>query len=236
MQVGEAIEVLVGACREDPKLEGPVIVQVTLAESPVESRQHHPILLPLPHKFRRKDETMTSLVVKDPSHKIVQDLNKDDKSAFLFDEVIGVGKLRRRIAKGRKNGKTTKAAEQFVKSFSLIFVHEKVREPLAECLGLGYYKRAKHLPIPVSFNSESTKSLEQLRFIVKAAMQSTQLILKPESKSCSIRVGHIKMDPQKLADNIEAAIKLCKQRIPKGLGGNSAYFIKTPDSLSLQIG
>lgn len=238
MSAQSAVNALIAASKTDPKIDGPVFVQISLQEPAVSKRQDHPILLTLPHKFKKKEDTMTCLVVKDPSSPIAAELATSPTTNTLFDEVIGVGKLRRRIANGRRNDKTSKKAEQFGHTFSLICVQDKVMEPLKETLGLGFYKRSRHLPVPLSIDVGTCKtpeSQQKLKLTVRAIAQSAQLILKPDSKLSSVRVGHTRMDAKKLADNVAALIKLCKQRIPGGLGGSAVFYLKTADSLALKV-
>lgn len=238
MESKKPVEALIAASKKDKALDGPVYLQISLSSSAVDKRQSHPILIPLPHKFRRQDESMVCLVVKDPSSPISADLDRDPQTRALFDEVIGVGKLRRRVAGGKKTGKTTKQVEEFAKAFALICVQDKVAEPLTEVMGLGYLKRGRHLPIRVNLGPSSgttEESRKQLKFVVKAALRSAQLILRPDAPLSSVRVGHTRMDKDKLAANVDAAIKQAKQRIPKGLGTTAQYYLKTPESLALKV-
>lgn len=225
-----AVDALIAASHADPKLDGPIFVQIAMKEPAVTQRQSHPILLKLPHRFKKKEDLITCFVVKDPGGPIAAELSKDPATSTLFDEIIGVGKLRRRVAHGKKNGRTTKSTEQFGKTFSVIFVQDKVVEPLKETLGLGFYKRSRHLPVPLTI----PESKRDLKATVQVVAQSAQLILKPDSKMSSVRVGHTRMDAKKVADNVNALIELCKERIPKGLGKSAVYYVKTADSLALR--
>lgn len=240
-EASKAVEALVAASRKDKHLEGSVYVQIALKSSAVDERQSHPMLIPLPHRFKRKDENLTCLVVKDPSHPIATAIDQNELTNQLFDEIIGVGKLRRRVAGGTRThdgsaGKTTKKVEEFAKAFPIICVQDKVAEPLTELMGLGYLKRGKHLPIKVSIPANITPEvLKNLRFVVKASQKCTQLILRPDAKISSVKVGHTKMDSKKLAENVEAVIREAQKRIPKGLGLSAQFYVKTPESLALKV-
>ena len=92
------------------------------------------------------------------------------------------------------------------------------------------------MPLSIDVGTCKTpESQQKLKLTVRAIAQSAQLILKPDSKLSSVRVGHTRMDAKKLADNVAAMIKLCKQRIPGGLGGSAVFYLKTADSLALKV-
>lgn len=211
---------LLDETKRQPKLQGPIYIGISFKKEPVLTPQQHPTLIPLPHRTRRSDEEMICVVVKDPQH-IWQTKFADNKlTSTLFDEIAGVGKLRRRV-------QSKKGAETFGQTFTKIFVQDKVAKPLAEALGTGFYKRAKHLPIPIQL--DDPLDARKVHYQVRQGSKCAQLVLKP-APFASIRVGHTKMDPKSIQENIDAAEKFIKKQYP-----DASLHIKTPESMSLPL-
>ncbi|PRT55439.1 Ribosome biogenesis protein UTP30 [Wickerhamiella sorbophila] len=203
-----------------PKLEGPIYLGIIFKKDPVANYQEHAMLIPLPHRTRRSDEEMICVVVKDPQHAWQTKFGENKLTATLFDEVTGVGKLRRRL-------KSKKAIESFGETFTKIFVQDKVAKPLSEVLGTSYFKRAKHLPIPIQL--DEALDPRKVQYQVRQGTKCAQLVLKP-STFASVRVGHTKMDAEKTQQNIDAARKFVLKRYP-----DAKLHIKTPESMSLPL-
>lgn len=231
----DSVKALVAQSKTDPGIGESVYIQVRLTDEPTTEQQHSPLLLPLPHKFRKKSDITVCLVVKDPASPVEAKLAQSPVTADLFDEVIGVGKLRRRVAGGKRNT-TTKLTTQFTKAFTLICVQHKVVEPLVECLGPKFFKTTTTLPVPVSLQHlDSDTAQRKLKLIVKTALQSAQIVMKPKSKVLTILVGDVKMDTKKLFENIVSAVDQCKRKIPSSLGYTAEYYIKTQESIALKF-
>lgn len=211
---------LLDETERQPKLQGPIYLGISFKKDPVTSYQEHPVLIPLPHRTRRSDEEMICVVVKDPQHGWQTKFEENKLTATLFDEISGVGKLRRRL-------KSKKAVEAFGETFTKIFVQDKVAKPLSEVLGTGYFKRAKHLPIPIQL--EEPLDARKVQFQVRQGTKCAQLVLKP-SAFASVRVGHTKMDAEKTQENIDAAQKFILKQYP-----GAKLHIKTPESMSLPL-
>lgn len=211
MSLKKAVVALQEEAEANSKLQGRVYLEVSLSSDPVTERQETPILVPLPNRFRRKDEEMICLVVKDPSTPFKEYLG-------LFDEVIGVGKLRRRIHGSHKK------IQEFTDAYTTIYVQDKVHQALIAALGPSYLKRTRRLPVVVNLDDVNQRELEKL---IRKLSKCTQLVLKP-ARSITVLVGNSKMETKKLQQNVRVAAEYCQSKWPTAL-----FHIKTPQSMAL---
>lgn len=211
----EAVEALQAEAAHNDRLVGFVYLGISFSSPPVEERSHFPLLCSLPHKFRRSDDTCTCLVVKDPSGSVIKELRDSRMTDGLFDEVIGVGKLRRRLGKS--------GSREFGKAFTTIFVQDKVLRPLESVLGLSFYAHSRHLPVVITLGDPA-----KVRHQVRATLKSTQFVLRPQ-KYHSVIVGHTKMNTSDLVENVQAALAFAAKL------GSAKCIIKSPESTSLPV-
>lgn len=215
MECSDAVEALQAEARRNKSLEGFVYLGISFNVLPVEAVSRYPLLCKLPHKIRRTDDMCVCLVVKDPAGQISRDLRDSRMTEGLFDEIIGVGKLRKRLAKS--------GSREFGRAFTAIFVQDKVSRPLESVLGLSFYRHSRHLPIVIKLGDPAS-----VRHQARVAVKSTQFLLKPQHYH-SVLVGHTKMSSSSLTENVQTALKFAAQL------GTAKYIIKSPESTSLPV-
>lgn len=204
-----------------------VFVEVQFPEACAEPRQA--FTFALAHRFRKQADTLMCLVVKDPSSGAEQALGAHAATAGLFTEVIGVGKLRRRVA-GGKRGRTTRATMQFAAAFTHILVQAGAQAPLEEALGPGFYKRSARWPVVVPY---AVGEEEKLARLVRVVARSAQVALKPGARAATVLVGDTRMAASKLADNVETLVRQCRAGVPQGAGAR--YSVKTNSSATVPV-
>lgn len=224
------VETVVEALKQEstarPELGTGVFLQVHFTD-PITAKQACTYVLP--RKFRKNSDTTVCFVVKDPAQIVETAVKTDPLTATLFDDIIGVGKLRRRVAHGRKN-KTTTATMKFAKAFTFICVQHSAEKPLEETLGPGFYKRTSTWPIAMPY---APGKGEQMVKFVKLLKQTTQFALKPGSQASAAEIGDTRMDLEKLVENVKSAIEQCRTNLP---GGRTAsYTLKTNHSAAIPI-
>ncbi|KAJ3410959.1 Ribosomal L1 domain-containing protein 1 [Chytridiales sp. JEL 0842] len=176
-----------------------------------------PIRIPLKHAILPTDAEIC-LFTKDPQKDFKALL--EEKKVTGVDKVIGISKL-------RANYKPYEAKRQLCASYQLFMADERILPLLPEALGKTFFQKKKQ-PVPINM----TKSNLAQEF--ESAKNATYLHIG--NGLCSaIKVAHTELTPTEIVENIEAAIPLIVNKIPRKWSNIQSIHLKTSESASLPL-
>ncbi|AQZ17246.1 UTP30 (YKR060W) [Zygosaccharomyces parabailii] len=240
----QALESLLKHCGTDQSLQQDKDVQVIIntAKKMGLRNDHTPRIIPLTKsKLHRPKELRIMLVTKDPSVPYRDIFMKNEATADLFKEIIGIKNLRRRF-RGAKS-------IQLYKDFDMIIADFRVHHLLPDILGSKFYHGNKKLPFvirmsrPMSAKNKTAPTECDPAFIraqVRNICKNTSYV--PNSDNClGVRIGQIGRHPvDEMIQNINDVVAFLtdKTKKPQGgtvKGGIASIFVKTANSPSLPI-
>ncbi|GET02017.1 ribosomal protein L1 [Rhizophagus clarus] len=177
-----------------------------------------PVSIPLKHPLYGPS-TDICLITKDPQRTYKEWVTAH--KVKCIQKVIGVSKLRKKYI-------PYEAKRKLCDSYDLFLADERVLPLLPKMLGKYFFGKKKQ-PIPVNISKETNFKKEILK-----ACHCT--FMHYSSGVClSIKIGTTGMTSGQLLENLEMAIPVIIDKIPRKWKNIQSLYIKTPESTSLPI-
>ncbi|PKY42603.1 ribosomal protein L1 [Rhizophagus irregularis] len=177
-----------------------------------------PVSIPLKHPLYGPS-TEICLITKDPQ-RIYKEWVTNHKVKRI-QKVIGVSKLRKKYI-------PYEAKRKLCDSYDLFLADERVLPLLPKMLGKYFFGKKKQ-PVPVNISKETNFKKEILKACHCTYMHYSSGVC------LSIKIGTTEMTSDQLLENLEKAIPVIIDKIPRKWKNIQSLYIKTPESTSLPI-
>ncbi|RGB37612.1 ribosomal protein L1p/L10e family-domain-containing protein [Rhizophagus diaphanus] len=177
-----------------------------------------PVSIPLKHPLYGPS-TEICLITKDPQRIYKEWVTKH--KVKRIQKVIGVSKLRKKYI-------PYEAKRKLCDSYDLFLADERVLPLLPKMLGKYFFGKKKQ-PVPVNISKETNFKKEILKACHCTYMHYSSGVC------LSIKIGTTEMTSDQLLENLEMAIPVIIDKIPRKWKNIQSLYIKTPESTSLPI-
>lgn len=228
--VKEALQLLQEEAALNERVAGPVylVVKLTsekpLGEQASDVARPSPQLIPLPHRFVRRSNVHTCLIVKDPVQLYRSLLEKSETTQSLFDDIVSLRALNVKL-----HG-SDKAAQLFMKTYSAVFVQDSALVPAVRAFTHEFLRQSPKLLIPVKLGRRENILLpKHVKAQVQAALRSAQVIER-ELRIRDVQVAHTAMDLSKAEQNVLVLMKSLRQK-----HGPARFTLRTARSVQIPV-
>ncbi|RIA96812.1 ribosomal protein L1p/L10e family-domain-containing protein [Glomus cerebriforme] len=177
-----------------------------------------PVSIPLKHPLYGSS-TEICLITKDPQRTYKEWVKTHEVKRV--QKVLGVSKLRKKYT-------PYEAKRNLCDSYDLFLVDERVLPLMPKMLGKYFFEKKKQ-PVPVNISKETIFKKEILKACHCTYMHYRSGVCLP------IKIGTTAMTSGQLLENLELAIPVVIDQIPRKWKNIQSLYIKTPESTSLPI-